>query len=95
MSWISSAWQEIPQTCNDSIFAYRYPVMHTQLIPQVQFYNTPQEFFILMYAKYILFSQERSGGDAKRYNDIIRHETLRVAVCDMLEGLTLCPDSLR
>jgi len=39
--------------------------------------------------------QERSVGDAKRYNDIIRHETLRVAVCDMLEGVTPCPDSLR
>jgi len=39
--------------------------------------------------------QERTVGDAKRYNDIIRHETLRVAVCDMLEGLTPCPDSLR
>jgi ubiquitin-conjugating enzyme E2 Z len=41
------------------------------------------------------FEQERTVGDAKRYNDIIRHETLRVAVCDMLEGLTPCPDSLR
>lgn len=39
--------------------------------------------------------QERSVGDAKRYNDIIRHETLRVAVCDMLEGVTPCPESLR
>jgi len=40
-------------------------------------------------------SQERTVGDAKRYNDIIRHETLRVAVCDMLEGVTPCPESLR
>ena len=39
--------------------------------------------------------QERSAGDVRHYNDIIRHETLRVAVCDMLEGVTSCPESLR
>ena len=32
------------------------------------------------------FERERSPGDVKRYNDIIRHETIRVAVCDMLDG---------
>ncbi|XP_013379616.2 ubiquitin-conjugating enzyme E2 Z-like [Lingula anatina] len=41
------------------------------------------------------FEQERTPGDAKRYNDIIRHETLRVAVCDMLEGRCQCPQALR
>ncbi len=43
----------------------------------------------------LICQQERIAGDAKRYSDIIRHETLRVAVCDMLEGITPCPDSLR
>ncbi|XP_022108193.1 ubiquitin-conjugating enzyme E2 Z-like isoform X2 [Acanthaster planci] len=31
------------------------------------------------------FEQERQPGDCERYNDCIRHETIRVAVCDMLE----------
>ena len=39
--------------------------------------------------------QERNAGDAKRYNDIIQHETLRVAVCDMLERRCPCPEALR
>ena len=38
--------------------------------------------------------QERNSGDTKRYNEIILHETLRVAVCDMLEG-DICNDALR
>ncbi|OWF43024.1 ubiquitin-conjugating enzyme E2 Z-like [Mizuhopecten yessoensis] len=41
------------------------------------------------------FEKERNFGDAKRYNDIIEHETLRVAVCDMLEGKCNCPQSLQ
>lgn len=41
------------------------------------------------------FEQERNAGDAKRYNDIIQHETLRVAVCDMLEKRVSCPEALR
>ncbi|XP_064611647.1 ubiquitin-conjugating enzyme E2 Z-like [Liolophura sinensis] len=41
------------------------------------------------------FKRERNPGDAKRYNDIIRHETLRVAVCDMMEGNPQCPEDLR
>ncbi|XP_038077835.1 ubiquitin-conjugating enzyme E2 Z-like isoform X1 [Patiria miniata] len=32
------------------------------------------------------FEQERQPGDCERYNDCIRHETIRVAVCDMLES---------
>lgn len=39
--------------------------------------------------------QERVAGDVKRYNEIIQHETLRVAVCDMLEGRCNCPDTLK
>ena len=35
------------------------------------------------------------AGDVKLYNEIIQHETLRVAVCDMLEGRCCCPDTLR
>ncbi|XP_003390484.1 PREDICTED: ubiquitin-conjugating enzyme E2 Z-like [Amphimedon queenslandica] len=31
------------------------------------------------------FHKERLGWEVKSYNDIIRHETLRVAVCDVLE----------
>lgn len=41
------------------------------------------------------FENERKGGDSNRYNECIRHETLRVAVCDMLEGHSLCDPSLR
>lgn len=45
---------------------------------------------------YFCFPQERNAGDAQRYNEIIRHETLRVAVCEMLEGTTCqCPEELR
>lgn len=45
------------------------------------------------------FDKERNPGDSSRYNEIIKHETLRVAVCDMLEGVTCdsrnCPQALR
>ncbi|XP_050405794.1 ubiquitin-conjugating enzyme E2 Z [Patella vulgata] len=41
------------------------------------------------------FETERNAGDAKRYNDIICHETIRIAVCDMLNGKLPCPDALR
>ncbi|XP_014672186.1 PREDICTED: ubiquitin-conjugating enzyme E2 Z-like [Priapulus caudatus] len=45
------------------------------------------------------FEQERHAGDCKRYNDCIRHETIRVAVCDMLEGhyslASQCPAALK
>lgn len=39
-------------------------------------------------------SQERHPGDSKNYNECIRHETMRVAVCDMLEGKVSCPEAL-
>ncbi|EDO49586.1 predicted protein [Nematostella vectensis] len=41
------------------------------------------------------FEQERQAGDCKRYNECIQHETLRVAVCDMLEGKIKCPNALK
>ncbi|KAJ4450335.1 hypothetical protein ANN_01755 [Periplaneta americana] len=43
------------------------------------------------------FERERCPGDIGRYNDIIQHETLRVAVCGMLENETCLavPDALR
>ncbi|XP_058508769.1 ubiquitin-conjugating enzyme E2 Z [Solea solea] len=40
------------------------------------------------------FEQERHPGDSKNYNECIRHETMRVAVCDMLEGKVSCPKAL-
>ncbi|XP_056143816.1 ubiquitin-conjugating enzyme E2 Z [Lampris incognitus] len=40
------------------------------------------------------FEQERHPGDSKNYNECIRHETVRVAVCDMLEGKIPCPEAL-
>ncbi|XP_077590033.1 ubiquitin-conjugating enzyme E2 Z isoform X1 [Stigmatopora nigra] len=40
------------------------------------------------------FEQERHPGDNKNYNECIRHETMRVAVCDMLEGKIPCPEAL-
>jgi hypothetical protein len=39
--------------------------------------------------------QERTSGDSKTYNEIIKHETLRVAVCEMLENANSCPTQLR
>merc|ERR1719239_1811476 len=41
------------------------------------------------------FEHERMPGDSKNYNDIIHHETVRVAVCDMMDGNLYLPDSLR
>ncbi|XP_046328169.1 ubiquitin-conjugating enzyme E2 Z-like [Haliotis rufescens] len=41
------------------------------------------------------FERERNAGDAKRYNEIICHETLRVAVCDMLDDHSVCPSALK
>ncbi|CAF5130395.1 unnamed protein product, partial [Rotaria sp. Silwood1] len=38
---------------------------------------------------------ERRLGDSKRYNEIILHETLRVAVCEMLENPDSCPGQFR
>ncbi|KAJ7992226.1 hypothetical protein DPEC_G00276320 [Dallia pectoralis] len=40
------------------------------------------------------FEQERHPGDSKNYNECIRHETIRVAVCDMLDGKVACPEAL-
>ncbi|XP_047199685.1 ubiquitin-conjugating enzyme E2 Z [Hippoglossus stenolepis] len=40
------------------------------------------------------FEQEHHPGDSKNYNECIRHETMRVAVCDMLEGKVSCPKAL-
>ncbi|KAK3757902.1 hypothetical protein RRG08_058818 [Elysia crispata] len=43
------------------------------------------------------YKHERTPGDSKNYNDIIMHETIRVAVCDMIDGATRMhmPDTLR
>ncbi|CAF4827717.1 unnamed protein product [Rotaria sp. Silwood1] len=38
--------------------------------------------------------QERRLGDSKTYKEIIQHETLRVAVCEMLENSNSCPQEL-
>uniref|UniRef100_A0A8C0M1K0 Ubiquitin conjugating enzyme E2 Z n=1 Tax=Canis lupus familiaris TaxID=9615 RepID=A0A8C0M1K0_CANLF len=40
-------------------------------------------------------TKERHPGDSKNYNECIRHETIRVAVCDMMEGKCPCPEPLR
>ncbi|CAF0970037.1 unnamed protein product [Adineta steineri] len=40
------------------------------------------------------YEQERTSGDSKTYNEIIKHETLRVAVCEMLENQNSCPKQL-
>ncbi len=47
--------------------------------------------------KKFIFSriQERASGDSKAYNEIIKHETLRVAVCEMLENPNSCPAQLQ
>ncbi|RDD38482.1 Ubiquitin-conjugating enzyme E2 Z [Trichoplax sp. H2] len=41
------------------------------------------------------YENERRQGDSHRYNECIRHETLRVAVCDMMEEKVDCPNQLR
>ncbi|XP_033625271.1 ubiquitin-conjugating enzyme E2 Z-like [Asterias rubens] len=42
------------------------------------------------------FEQERQPGDCERYNDCIRHETIRVAVCDVLDNVNpIMPSPLR
>ncbi|KAK8772946.1 hypothetical protein V5799_012521 [Amblyomma americanum] len=42
---------------------------------------------------------EMNAGDSGRYNAVIRHETIRVAVCDAVDacikGSSLCPPALR
>lgn len=40
------------------------------------------------------FTTERSPGDAQQYNAIITHETIRCAVCDVLERRTAFPSDL-
>ncbi|KAL3244363.1 hypothetical protein MRX96_018978 [Rhipicephalus microplus] len=45
------------------------------------------------------YETERRPGDSKRYNLIVQHETIRVAVCDAIEaclnGSSTCPAPLR
>ncbi|KAH6938834.1 hypothetical protein HPB50_013472 [Hyalomma asiaticum] len=45
------------------------------------------------------FKKERQEGDSERYNTIVQHETIRVAVCDAVEaclkGSSQCPAPLR
>lgn len=45
------------------------------------------------------FKEERQQGDSERYNSIVQHETIRVAVCDAVEaclkGSSQCPAPLR
>lgn len=41
------------------------------------------------------YEKELSKGDAKRYNEVIQHENLRVAVCEMMEGTPRCPPILK
>ncbi|CAF3952491.1 unnamed protein product [Rotaria sordida] len=41
------------------------------------------------------YEQERTSGDSKDYNEVIKHETLRVAVCEILENQNSCPKQLR
>lgn len=42
------------------------------------------------------YEKERISGDSQRYNEVIQHETLRVAVCGMIENETgiIMPQSL-
>ena len=42
----------------------------------------------------VRLSQERHPGDRKNYSECIRHENMRVAVCDMLDGKIPCPEAL-
>ncbi|TMS15632.1 Ubiquitin-conjugating enzyme E2 Z [Larimichthys crocea] len=64
--------------------AYHHRTQHCPLQPQLlpQRQGVPQH------------PGERHPGDSKNYNECIRHETMRVAVCDMLEGKVPCPEAL-
>ena len=42
----------------------------------------------------MFLSQERSPGDVQAYNNIIIHETVRVAVCNNLDGQHKFPSKL-
>jgi ubiquitin-conjugating enzyme E2 Z len=48
-----------------------------------------------MYIIPIDFNSINTPGASKAYNEIIKHETLRVAVCSMLENENSCPKPLR
>ncbi|CAF1033701.1 unnamed protein product [Rotaria sordida] len=43
----------------------------------------------------VSIQSEHQLGDSKRYNEIISHETLRVAVCETLENLDSYPEQFR
>lgn len=83
---------------NDFTFAHKEKkcISWTTLRINCEFcYNLFNKFYYSLFHIGYMNFQERNPGDAKRYNDIILHETLRVAVCDMLEQRCPCPDALR
>lgn len=43
---------------------------------------------------YFYTFQEHKAGDSERYNTIIMHETIRVAVIQQFEGVTMVPADL-
>jgi hypothetical protein len=57
-------------------------------------YLLHSEFFKVFQTMRSLF-QERQVGDSNKYNDCIQHETLRVAVCDIIEDESFCYPALR
>ena len=71
------------------------------IMSEKPYHNEPgyeQVLYIQLYSLHIhvfLFkSQERSPGDVQAYNNIIIHETLRVAVCNNLDGQHKFPPKL-
>ncbi|RWS20709.1 ubiquitin-conjugating enzyme-like protein, partial [Leptotrombidium deliense] len=82
-TWTGPAWS--PALTLSSLL-----ISIQSLLNENPFYNEPG---------YERGSSHSNPKDVSRYNEIIKHETIRVAVCDMLEGTNRdtqkCPQSLK
>lgn len=73
----------------DSILDDRKPLSQRTWLRKSQF------FFPDLDDLFVELIQEQHPGDAQTYNEIITHECLRVAVCEMLENPRSTPQQLR
>ena len=69
---ILGTWSGPPWSASQSISSVLISIQ--SLMSEKPYHNEPG------------YEQERRPGDSKKYNDCIIHESLRVAVCQMLEG---------
>ncbi|MEQ2188636.1 ubiquitin-conjugating enzyme E2 Ze, partial [Goodea atripinnis] len=88
-TWTGPAWS--PAQSISSVL-----ISIQSLMTENPYHNEPGfEQVILISKATNTGATERHPGDSKNYNECIRHETMRVAVCDMLEGKVPCPEALR